>query len=179
MPETWTPDQIGQFQVYWDALLEGNTAQRRHARFVPATISKSYVQTKEAGLKDDYDEWLARVIFFAFSVSPHGLVREMNRATAQTAQSQSLQEGLAPLMKWVKELIDRVLLQHFGYGDLEFAWKEEDDQDPLNQAQINQIYVSCGVMTPNEVRAGLGLPPLPKGAAPPVGDGRSPGGGEV
>ena len=66
VPETWTPDQIGQFQAYWDALLEGDSAQRRHARFVPATISKSFVQTKEAGLKDDYDEWLALtcLVFF-------------------------------------------------------------------------------------------------------------------
>ena len=62
VPETWTPDQIGQFQAYWDALLEGDTAQRRHARFVPDTISKSFVQTKDAGLKDDYDEWLARIV---------------------------------------------------------------------------------------------------------------------
>ena len=77
--------QIGQFQAYWDALLEGDTAQRRHARFVPATISKSFVQTKDAGLKDDYDEWLARIVCFAFSVSPQALVRAMNRATAETA----------------------------------------------------------------------------------------------
>ena len=48
VPEAWTPDQIGQFQSYWDALLTDDTATRRHARFVPATISKSFVQTKEA-----------------------------------------------------------------------------------------------------------------------------------
>jgi len=36
VPETWTPDQIAQFQSYWDALLTDDTASRRHARFVPA-----------------------------------------------------------------------------------------------------------------------------------------------
>ena len=34
VPETWSPDQIGQLQAYWDALLEG-----------------------------DYDEWLAGYFF--------------------------------------------------------------------------------------------------------------------
>ena len=38
VPETWNPDQIRQFQEHWDALLEGNTAARRHAKFVPASL---------------------------------------------------------------------------------------------------------------------------------------------
>ena len=166
VPENWTPEQIGQFQAYWDALLEGNTAQRRHARFVPATISRSFVQTKEAGLKDDYDEWLARLVCFAFSVTPQGLVREMNRATAETSQRQALQEGLVPLMRWVKQMIDRIVSEQFGYPDLEFQWRDESDHDPLTQAKINQIYVACGVLKPDEVRAGLGLAPHPADPVP-------------
>ena len=157
VPETWTPDQIGQFQAYWDALLEGDTAQRRHARFVPATISKSFVQTKDAGLKDDYDEWLARIVCFAFSVSPQALVRAMNRATAETAHDQALQEGLLPLMRWVKDLIDRALADVLGCPDLEFAWAEGREIDPLTQAQINQIYLAAGVLTKDVVRAMLGV----------------------
>ncbi|HVI52921.1 MAG TPA: phage portal protein [Candidatus Sulfotelmatobacter sp.] len=157
VPETWTPDQIGQFQAYWDALLEGDSAQRRHARFVPATISKSFVQTKDAGLKDDYDEWLARIVCFAFSLSPQALVKEMNRATAETAHDQALQEGLLPLMRWVKDLVDRALRDGFGWSDLEFAWQEASDLDPLTQAKIAQVYLAAGVLSPAEVRAGLGL----------------------
>jgi len=160
VPETWTPEQIGQFQAYWDALLEGNTAQRRHARFVPATISKSYIQTKEGALKDEVDEWLARIVCYAFSVTPGALVRDMNRATAQTSSAQALSEGMVPLMKWVKDLIDRVVLRQFGFADIEFAWKDQHDIDPLTQAKINQIYLSCGVLTADEVREGLGRPAL-------------------
>jgi len=157
VPETWTPEQIGQFQAYWDALLEGDSAQRRHARFVPATISKSFIQTKDAALKDDYDEWLARVICFAFSVSPQALSQSMNRATAETALDQALAEGLGPLMSWVKDLIDRALADFLGCPDLEFAWAEGREIDPLTQAQINQIYLAAGVLTKDEVRAMLGV----------------------
>jgi len=169
VPETWTPDQIGQFQAYWDALLEGDSAQRRHARFVPATISKSFVQTKEAGLKDDYDEWLARIVCFAFSISPQALVKAMNRATAETAHDQALQEGLLPLMRWVKELVDRALREGFGWGDLEFAWQEANEVDPLTQAKIAQVYLAAGVLTAAEVRASLGLGAEGKGGAANAG----------
>jgi len=169
VPEAWTPDQIGQFQSYWDALLEGDTAQRRHARFVPATISKSFVQTKDAGLKDDYDEWLARIVCFAFSISPQALVKAMNRATAETAHDQALQEGLLPLMRWVKELVDRALREGFGWGDLEFAWQEANEVDPLTQAKIAQVYLAAGVLTPAEVRASLGLGAEGKGGAANAG----------
>jgi hypothetical protein len=161
VPETWSPDQIGQFQLYWDALLEGDAGARRHARFVPATISKSFVQTREAALKDDYDDWLARIVCYAFSVSYQALTKEVNRATADSARLQAHQEGLAPLAQWVKGMMDRILSQVLGWPDLEFAWAAEADLDPLTQAQISQIYLSAGVMTVEEVRAGLGLPAAP------------------
>lgn len=156
VPETWSADQIAQFQAYWDALLEGDMAQRRHLRFVPATLSKSFVQTKEGALKDEYDEWLARIICYAFSVSAQAFIKQMNRSTADNAQEQALQEGLAPLQAWVKEVMDRVIQTIFGYTDLEFCWPEEEDQDPLTQAQINKIYLDAGVLCRNEVRKLIG-----------------------
>ncbi len=165
VPETWTPDQIGQFQAYWDALLEDNTAQRRRARFVPATISKSFVQTKEAALKDDYDEWLARIVCYAFSVSSQWAVKQMNRATAETAAEQAADEGLAPLLAWVQGMMDRLLRQCFGAPDLCFRWQIEADDDTLAQAQADQIYLQSGAKTINEVRAGQGLAPLEGGDA--------------
>ena len=65
VPEQWTPDQIRQFQEYWDALLEGNLAARRHTRFVPGGLK--YQPIRDVPLKDEFDEWLARVVCFAFS----------------------------------------------------------------------------------------------------------------
>ncbi|MGH7033808.1 MAG: hypothetical protein ACREFL_08780 [Stellaceae bacterium] len=57
-------------------------------------------------MKDVFDEWLARVICFAFSIPPSALVAQVNRATAETAQDTALSEGLAPLQLWVKRLIE-------------------------------------------------------------------------
>ena len=158
VPETWNPDQIRQFQEYWDSLLEGNTAARRHAKFVPGALKIQ--ETKPGALKDEFDEWLARIVCFAFSISPTPFVKAQNRATAESAQEQSLSEGLAPLMGWAKDLFDLIVGRHFGAPDLEFRWDQETPVDPLVQAQIHQIYVQSKIKTADEVRAELGDNPL-------------------
>src|SRR5215469_1292732 len=168
VPDTWTPDQIRQFQGYWDSLHEGNTAQRRHAKFVPGGVAKTFIPTREPALKDPFDEWLARVVCYAFSVSPQPFVQQLNRATAETAQDAALAEGLLPLKTWVKQLCDRVIAREFAAPDLEFAWNDDQPSDPAKVASIAVDYVKAGIKSVNEVRAELGLDPLPAGVAPDV-----------
>jgi SPP1 gp7 family putative phage head morphogenesis protein len=169
VPEDWNPDQIKQFQAYWDSIMEGNTASRRHAKFVPGGMDVT--PTREPELKNMFDEWLARLICFCFSLSPQALVAQMNRATAETANDQALSEGLAPLMNWVKNLIDYVVWKHFGYKDLEFKWEEEDETNPKDQMTTFTGYKAAGVMTSDEIRERLGMDPMTpeqqKQVAPP------------
>lgn len=172
VPETWSPDQIRQFQEYWDSLLEGNTAARRHAKFVPAGMKPTF--TREPMLKDEMDEWLARVICFAFSVAPTPFVRDNNRATAQTTRAAAITEGLTPLLRWVKRLMDEVIARHLGCADLEFAWNDEKDDDPAEQARINDTYVRAGIKSVDEVRTELGLAPVGFGNAIYTGQGAVP-----
>lgn len=157
VPADWQPDQIKQFQDYWDLLMEGDSAAKRRLKFVPGELAKNFKETKQPPLKDQYDEWLARVICFAFSIEPTPFIAQVNRATAETAREQSLAEGLAPLQNWIKGLVDYVLAAYMEMPDLEFAWAEEEAVDPLVQAQINVMYVNSGVLSVNEVRSGLGL----------------------
>jgi SPP1 gp7 family putative phage head morphogenesis protein len=158
VPETWNPGQIAEFQGYWDELLEGNLKKRRQARFVPGGMNP--IPTKESILKDGYDEWLARIICFAFNISPQSLVAMMNRATAETAQQQAMQEGLAPLQKWIKNLIDYIVVKYFGITDIEFQWEEEEDVSPEKQKDILVGYVQAKIITDDEAREALGRDPF-------------------
>ncbi len=133
---------------------------------MPGGVAKIFIPTKEVELKSAYDEWLARVICFAFSVSPQAFSEHMNRATAETAQSTALLEGLAPIQSWVKQLVDYVILTEFEAPDLEFAWRDESASDPQKQASVAQIYVTNGIKTINETRAEIGLDPVEGGDAP-------------
>lgn len=183
VPESWQPEQINQFQAYWDNIIEGDLAQRRKMKFVPGEISRNFHETKAPPMKDLFDEWLARVICFCFSIEPTPFVTQVNRAVAETSREQSLSEGLAPLQNWIKSLIDLVLRRFFDAPDLEFDWEEEQSVDPLQQAQINQIYIATKVLHPDEVRADLGMEPLTTAQKqemnPPApaasGDGAGPG----
>lgn len=165
-PDGWTIDQIRSMQDYWDSLFAGNLPQRRRNWWIPS--GAKWQETKQPPLKDEFDEWLARVICFAFSISPQPFIKMMNRATAESAQAVAAAEGLAPTMAWVKRLADKVIAEDFGCGDLEFAWAQGNDLDPGKAADTNEIYVRNGIKTIDEVRGDLGLDALGGAAARPM-----------
>ena len=155
LPKEWTSDQIRQFQDYFDALMSGNSARRRMVKFMPADFR--LIEARQPPLKDLYDEWLARIICYAFSVPVSPFVAQVNRATSETMRLQATQEGLIPLKTWVKSALDHVIQVYMREPGLEFVWVGDDAIDPLEQAQTLQILVSSGIKTRAEARAELGL----------------------
>jgi hypothetical protein len=150
LPKEWNQDQIAQFQRHFDGLMSGNLGQRRRLRFMPGDFK--YQETKQPPLKDVYDEFLARIICFVFSVSPEPFVSHVNRATAESSQSRAIDEGLAPLQRYVRGIMNRIIKVEFASPDLEFVWQDVREQDPKDAASIDVAYVGSGIMTVNEVR---------------------------
>lgn len=163
VPEDWTPEQIAQFQLYWDTLLEGDTAQRRHAKFVPGRLQVQF--TRDPQLQDQYDEWLARVVCYCFSLPPFPFVKETNRATAQTAYEAAIQEGLEPFMRYVKGIMDHMIQRHFNHPDLEWVWSNERAMKPDERAAIDNQLIRLGIKSIDDARIERGLDPLGIGPA--------------
>lgn len=179
VPDSWTLEQVKQFQEWWDSVMEGNTAARRHMRFLP-TDPRTIAFTKSPDLKDMFDEWLARIICFAFSISPTMLVNETNRATADRTAETAKKEGLMPLLEWIKRLMDSIIQRTLGFPNLQFDWSFEDDLDPKTEAEVFQIYAGLKVYNINEIRIKLGEQPLDdaeieKRTTSPLLPGREPG----
>jgi len=124
-------------------------------------------ETRQPPLKDQYDEWLARVICYAFSIPPSPFVAQNNRATTESLRMQATQEGLVPLKAYVKGVLDQIVQVCLKQPDLEFAWIGDDAIDPLQQAQTLSLLVGAGIKTREEARAELGLAPGPKSAPRP------------
>jgi hypothetical protein len=164
VPAGWTPDQIRQFQDYWDTEFAGDLAKRRRAKFVPGESAVRVHQTKEPEHKQDFDEWLARIICYAFSVPPQWAVKLMNRATADNQSAQAEDEGLEPTKEWVKDLVDEIIADEFGSPDLELAWLDEDTGAAQAEAAL-EARVKIGAATLNELRDALGLDPFQNPAA--------------
>ena len=168
VPQGWSPQQIAQFQVTFDAMLGGNLARKSKVKFVPDGMKPFDIKNANGeGLKADIDEWLARICCYAYSVPAQPFIRQMNRATAENAKQEAEEEGLFPLMQWFKSRIMDPLIQDpdlgFGFKDIEFDWRPEGETDPAVQATVISTYVKDGIMKINEGRKQLGLPDDPAG----------------
>lgn len=169
LPAEWPLEQVKQFQLWFDSILAGQVDVRRRAFFMPGVAGKdSIVFPKQDALKDEMDEWLARVVCYAFSLPPTAFVAVNNRATAQTSQEAAKQEGLRPLLNWLRRTLTGVIQGPLGYDGYEWAWDEELEADPLKRAQIQALQLRNAVKSPNEVREENGDDPVDGGDQPGV-----------
>jgi hypothetical protein len=173
-PANWQPNQIAEFEENWNAVLAGQTDLRRQARFIPDG-SKPF-ESKQEILKNELDEWIARVTCFFFDLSPESLVKQTNRATAETAKESAAEQGTENTKQYVKVVVDD-MLERAGGGDLELAWLDEEINDALVKAQVTALYTKQkAIMTIAEAREMAGLKPatpeqmdeLDAANAPPV-----------
>jgi hypothetical protein len=160
LPRDWNAEQIAQFDRWFQSSINGDLAERRRIQWIPET-TRPIQFSKTAELFDKGEEWLARVIAFAFSLSPAAFVQQMNRATAEQSQDTAEEEGEVPIMNWVKDEINAIVQSpvFFNEPDIEFVWSDQPDVDALKQAQIDEIYLRNGVRTVDEIRERDGLPP--------------------
>lgn len=158
-PDGMTEERYTQFEANWNEKF-ASTQARRKANFIPYGTKVTFA--KDAKLKDEMDEYLARKVAYAFSVSPTALVKMVNRAAGQQMSEDAKAEGLEPILAWFKELMDS-LLAFMGCGDIEYQNGQSSRENPLLQAQVNQIYLSTvddqghSVKRASEVREELGL----------------------
>lgn len=160
-PSSWSPKVLKEAQDYWDQLMDGVQAYKRRAKMIPGEMKPTVI--KENPVKDEFDEWLARVVCYCFSLPPTAFVKQQNRATAESAQDVALQEGLAPLMTWVKDIMDMILAKYFKRPDLRFLWADSKSLAADLQAKIDDMNLKNGSTTLDQVRASRGDDPYPKG----------------
>lgn len=157
-PREWGPDQIQRFQTYFDNMMK-DQRERRRMKFVPGDMH--YQPTRSDNIMmEQADEWLARVICYAFSLPPLPFVKVQNRATADTALETALEEGLLPLLQYMKAMLDHIVQAWFGYDDLEIVWDDVRKVDPAEQEKRNLDLMVRGLKSIDEIRAEMGKDPL-------------------
>ena len=161
-PENWTVDQVERFQNVFDQAA-GNLAKRRRVKFVPHTGAAPF-ETKGAMLKDDFDEWLARIFCLALHIPPTPFIRQLNRSTAQSTSDTSREEGTMGDLEWLEALMTRLARDGMRIRGVSAHFDLDSDPDPLKQAQIQDIKLKNGTLQIDEVREDdgndpFGLPP--------------------
>jgi hypothetical protein len=159
VPKEWTPSQVREFQEVWDNYFLSQRNRDGKIKFVPGGMTFQPTRS-DANLFGEFDEWLARIVCYAFSLPSLPFIKLQNRATAETANEAALEEGLGPMMIWFKSVMDRIIQRVWGYADLEWVWDDIESIDPAEEAERNIQMVQFGLKSGDEVRAEMGLPPI-------------------
>ena len=145
----WTVEQVAAYQAMLDDRLSGDQAAK--AKMLVLPNGAKFESFKAAPLKDDFDEWLARVVCFAFNLPPTPFIKAMNKSTAETDKERAQAEGLQPIKLWWKRVADGVM-EDEGQGGLEWSWDDDIDIDPALQSEMDDRDVKNGSRTLDEIR---------------------------
>lgn len=159
VPDTWTPDQIKEFQTWWDSILSGNTAMRRRTRFMPEVKNVILPKDSKEILTDSADEWLARIVCFAFSIAPTALIKMTNRAQSEQVAETAKEEGLLPFLNWLARKLTYIANVWLEAPNVKFAFKLTNEIDPKVAADIRRDDVKAALISVDEARIDMGRAP--------------------
>jgi hypothetical protein len=156
-PDDWSPDDIDKAQTRLNDLAMGNSDQR--SGYLKLMPGGQYVSTKDRKWDYEFMEWLARVIAWGFGVSPIPIAKQMNRSVGVVMEQSALEAGTRPVADFVADVMNRVLKAYGGVTEVEFAFADDESQDPTVVYQRNVAYVAAGIMGVNEARESSGIEP--------------------
>lgn len=163
-PPDWSPDQIDAAQQWYNTQFVDNMAQKWRAILLPNGCEPLTMGIKDIDEKGDMDDWLAGLICYAFSVDRSELIKPMNRASAQHGGAQADKEGFAPFSQFFEQSMNELVYRCFGYEDIRFKWRQEEDMFTQEKSAAIQIYANIGCLMIDETRELLGMDPLDGGA---------------
>lgn len=151
-PETWTPQQIEQFQEYWDAFILGDQAVKSQIKWIPGGSRIEFAN--EHDFSDHFSLFLMRKTAAAYHVVPAdlGFTENVNRSSGESQADVQHRVGDLPLIRHVQRILSSFLQDDLGLP-LSFAFDLGEEQaDRLQQAQADKIYVELGAISASDVR---------------------------
>ena len=153
-----------------NAELSGILTKRRQIRMIQGFHEEARVKEnnslfpKEALLKDEFDDYVIRVLCYCFGTSPQRLQRVMGMRSGQVNQNSAEKEGLEPWLDWAENCIWNRMVAQLGFPDYQVTYEEDTDVDPHVQAQIDDLNVRNGTKLVDEVREDRGDAPYRDGS---------------
>lgn len=151
-PETWSPQQIEQFQETWDAFMLGDQALKSQIRWIPPGSKIEWSNEKD--FTDAFSLFLMRKTCAAYHVVPSdlGFTESVNRSSGESQADVQHRVGDLPLIRHVQGILSSFLQDDLGLP-LQFAFDLGEEQaDRIDQAQADKIYVEMGAISASDVR---------------------------
>lgn len=165
LPDTWQPNQIKEFQEYFDALMAGDETVTSRLKFMP---EGTYTQTKK---RDDmafeqFNDWLMKVTCALFEVTPIEIGFNPKTGLGGVGYNEQQGEvaenkGILPMAHLLMDMFTRVIQEDFGLAHLKFDFPDLQQKDEKAAAEVNEILIRSGQRTVNELRTDDGLDAIP------------------
>jgi SPP1 gp7 family putative phage head morphogenesis protein len=153
-PDTWSAQQINDFQSVWDALYRGNDKTKNEIRWVPggSTFEWPDLQNFDDG-NEAFEQWLMQKTAAAYHVTPDamGFVQDSNRSVGESQADVQQQVGDVPTAEHIASILTDVLQQDLGLP-LEFEFDTGgEEEDRLATAESDAIYMDHAVVSPSKI----------------------------
>lgn len=161
LPPDIPPNRVDELNKYLDQILSGNNHNRRKLIYLPSYGSEKqpnviFPKINDQVLKDEFDEWLARVLCHNYGISPMAFTKQVNRGESKDMKQSQANEALQPCLLWARDLINGIIQEDFGFDDLQATTVVETDLDEEKRTSITIQQHDDGLITTDEARSKLG-----------------------
>jgi 8-oxo-dGTP pyrophosphatase MutT (NUDIX family) len=166
-PDSWSPTQIEQFQEYWDGFMLGDQSRKAQIRWMPP--GSKFAWSNEKDFTDTFSLFLMRKTCAAFSVVPAdlGFTESVNRSSGESQADVQHRVGDLPLAHHIQDILTAFLQDDLGLP-LQFTFDLGEEQDDrVDQAQADKIYVDMGAIGASDIREMRYGLPEPEGVPVP------------
>lgn len=158
-PDISSPDQVAEWQDYWDAMVAGDQAILHRLIAIPA--GTKVTSSKPEAFDPTFPEYLMMRACAAHGVVPHdaGLIRDVNRSTGETQTDMQFRVNTLPWVMWIEQILSDYLRYDIGLPVQVKLNTGREKEDRKADAESWKIYIETGMASPDEGRAELlGLP---------------------
>lgn len=168
LPETWTTQQIEEFQAYWDALLTGDIDKLRRMKFLPAKAGTLPVhEVRRPTENSQADEWMLRLACWCFGILPSeiGLVTGSKglggKGFLEGQENAEFRFGFGPVVKYLQSLYTQMTRR---LTNQPLKWMFTDigpQEDRTSEFALQQAKLFAGAIDINVIRQAEGQEPIP------------------
>ena len=151
-PESWSPDQIEQFQELWDGFMLGDQSRKSQIRWLPG--GSKFTWSNEKDFTDSFSLFLMRKTCAAYSIVPSdlGFTESVNKSSGESQADVQHRVGDLPMAHHVQDILT-AFLQDDLQLPLQFAFDLGEEQDDrVDQATADDKYMKMGVVGASEIR---------------------------
>ena len=161
-PDVSSPDQVAEWQDYWDATVMGDQAKLHQLLAVPS--GSRFQESKPGQFDKTFPQFLMMRTCAAFGVVPQdlGFVDDVNRANGETQVDVQFRVNTLPWVRYVEGILTRYIQHDLGLPVKVSLDTGRETEDRLVEAQAHKLYVDMGAESPDEVRIDVLGKPIDK-----------------